>query len=575
MSSHDRRDPSEAPTPDDEGVLSSAPSLAEATRRAGVISEPKPASPLPPPTEFNGWRAKLARARGGQRLLDALIEPHDAARLIPALPVDDLHAYIHRIGLADADGVLALASGQQVRALLDTDVWTRDRVALDRLDPWLSALMQAGPEVLVQRLLDLDDSLLNWLVRRSVRVEVIEDPDSFDPPDDEHVVTPDRRLVVIFPESDARDLPVKIFLDRMMRDDPALCVNLLVQSQAALDSNLEEDAYRWRTGRMADRGYVDYYEALVIYTAPRPDQISDAREALPGGAPPVERWLVPVMAPEARLAAAFTALAPEALDVVQGALGYVANMALSADRIEAWDDVAAEQTLARLRAGLVLGLDALAGPEADAERDAEVLSATALALIFRTGYARTLDAVKPLRRAARDGLLSGPEGRLDGIDLAALEPWAEALGDRHPRTPDGPASRAADLTRMQRHAALIAALARAAGKGRPRAVGIGRWLLTWMARDLVGLEGPGPLPPERVEHAHRALFADGALRADARAAARDWWTRAGGEAGPAGRQALGCLLDALEQAAAAVAPTDLEPRFLPLWWIEADRSEAE
>ncbi len=545
-------------------VLSSAPSLEEATRRAGILSEPgPPPAVVQPPTEFNGWRATLARARGGQRLLDALIEPHDAATLVPRLPVDDLHAYIHRIGLADADGVLALATGEQVRALIDTDVWNRDRVSLERLDPWLSGLMRAGADVLVKRMLDLDDSLLNWVVRRSVKVDVIDDPESFDPPDVEHVVTPDRRLVIMFPESETRDLPVKIFLDRLMRDDAALCINLLVHTQAALDSNLEEDAYRWRTGRMADRGYVDYYEALVIYTPPRADQVHDAREALPQEVPAVERWLVPVLAPAARLAAAFTALDPTDLDVVQGALGFVANMALSADRIDAWDDAGAEETLARLRAGLVLGLDALSGPDADPERDAAVLGKTALALIFRTGYARTLDAARPLRRAARDGLLSGPEGRLDGIDLEGLRPWADALGARHPQTPQGPASRGAELTRMGRYAEIIAELGRVAGADRPRNIGIGRWLATWMARDLIGLEGPGPLPTERLAHAHRALFADGGLRADARGAAEHWWSRIGG----ATPKALDVLLDAVRDAMAGVDHADLEPRFLPLWWI--------
>lgn len=560
--------PPRAADAEDADVISSAPPLAEVTRRAGIASEPAPVERPAlrmPPTEFNGWRATLARARSGQALLDALIEPHDAARLVQALPVDDLHTYIHRIGLADADGVLALASGEQVRGLLDTDIWTRDALSLDRLDPWLTALMRAGPEVLVARLLDLDDGLLNWLVRRSVRTEVIEDPETFEAPDEEHVVSPDGRLCVVFPESATRDLPIKIFLDAMMRDDPALCVNLLVMAQAALDSNLEEDAYRWRTGRMADRGYVDYYEALAIYTAPRPDQVRDARQALPEGAPPVERWLVPVMAPEARLAEAFTALDPEALDVVQGALGYVANMALSADRVEAWDEEAGAETLGRLRAGLVLGLDLLAGPDADRRRDAQVLAETALAIIFRTGYGRMVEAARPLRKAAEAGLLAGTDGRLGGVDLPALAPWAEALGGRHPQTPDGPPTRGEALDAMRHHGALLAELGRVAGPERPRAVGVGAWLATWMARDLVGLDGPGALPPEKLADAHRALFADGAMRADARDAAADWWRRAGG----ADPFALVALIEAVEEAMAALDPADLEPRFLSLWSVAA------
>ena len=168
-----------------------------------------------------------------------------------------------------------------------------------------------------------------------------------------------------------------------------------------------------------------------------------------------------------------------------------------------------------------------------------------------------------MRGAVRDGLLSGPESRLDGIDLEALQPWAAALGGRHPQTPNGPASRADDLTRMTRYAQVIAELGRVAGPDRPRTVGVGRWLATWMARDLTGLEGAGPLPGERIEAAHKALFEGGRLRPDAREAAAHWWSRIGG----ASAAARGVLLHAVEEAMGSVAPDDLEPRFLPLWWI--------
>lgn len=524
----------------------------------------EPAAPIRrPPTELNAWRATIARARGGRALLDALIEPHDAARLIPQLPIDDLHAYVHRIGLDDADGVIALASGAQVRGMIDADIWTRDTLSLERIDPWLSALMRAGTKVLCARLLDLDDTLLTWLVRRSVETDVLDNPDDFEAPDGEYVVTPDGALCIRFPHGETRDLPIKLFLDRMMRDNAELCINLLVHSQVALDSNLEDDAYRWRSGRMADRGYVDYYDALAIYTPPREDQVRGAQSAIPDDAPAVERWLVPVLAPDARLAAAFTALDPDAIDSVQGALGYVANMALSADRVEAWDEEGQAETLDRLRAGLVLGLDALAGPDADPQLDAEVLADTTLALIFRTGYARTLAAARPLQRPLRDDLLAGPGGRTDAVDLPALRPWAEALAERHPRHPDGPFSTGAALADAQHHAELLAELARVAGATRPREIGLGAWLITWMTRDLIGLDGPGALPPHRLADAHRALFADGAFAPAARDAAADWWRRAGGS----DPFALEQLVDAATDAMAALHPAKLDPRYLPLWFI--------
>ncbi|MCA9540588.1 MAG: hypothetical protein KC620_16935, partial [Myxococcales bacterium] len=475
--------------------------------------------------------------------------------------VDDLHAYIHRIGLHDADAVLALASGEQVRELLDTDGWTRDELVVERLDPWLAALMRAGPEILTERMLDLDDPLINWLVRQSVEVTVIDEPDDFEPPEAEHVRTPDGRLCIAFPHGAERDLPLKVFLDTLMRENAELCLSLLVHSAAALDSVLAEDAYRWRSGRMADRGYVDYYSALAIYTPPRPDQVRDARQALPKTDQGLrsERWLVPIFAPADRLANAFTALDASRIDVVQGALGYVANMALSADRVELWDEDAQRETLDRLRAGLVLGLETLVGPP-DTKRDAEALAQTALSIIFRVGYGRMLEAAAPLRPALRDRLLAGPDGPVDAVDLLDLRPWAEALSARHPRRPDGQPLDSAEVLDEARHqAALLAELGRVAGRDRPLEVGVGTWLITWLARDLIGLDGPGALPAGQVERAHRALFADGALRDEARQAAAAFWGRIGGQ----NPFALAALLADAEDQMAAVDGTALEPRFLP------------
>ena len=147
-------------------------------------------------TPLTEWAESLTSARGGQDLLDRLLSPADSAELVPQLPVDDLYAHCRAIGLADADPVLALASDEQVRGLLDSDGWDRDELKMERLDPWLNALMRCGPDVLGRKLLSLDDSILTELLKSSTEVLVIEDPENFDAPDVEHVRTPDGALCV-------------------------------------------------------------------------------------------------------------------------------------------------------------------------------------------------------------------------------------------------------------------------------------------------------------------------------------------------------------------------------------------
>lgn len=515
----------------------------------------------PKPTDLGVWRAGLDRARNGHALLDALISPADAAQLVPKLPSEDLHAFIHQIGLADCTELLSLASGKQVREILDLEVWTRDRLSVERIDPWLNALMHAGPKVLAQRLLDLDDEVLNWVVRRSVTAVVIEDPEDFQPPDTEHVVTPDGRLVVLFPDPSERDLPVKIFLDVLMRDDSALCINLLLGASAALDSTLEEHAYRWRSARMADRGYVDYYEALVVYAPPPTDAVdgkatpSDAQHRDP------HRWLAPIVEAEDRLMAAFSALDPEILAEVHDELGYVANMILSADRLDPWDFDAQAVSLQRLQAGLVLGLDVLGG--GDPERDAAVLCDHPLSLVFRHGYARMVAAARPARAVRR--ALRTEADPVGAVDLADLHGWAEALvADRHPRKPDGsPLASADDLRLATQAATRIAALVSAAGDDRPTETGLATWLTTRLALHLMGRDAEPAIPADALEAAHRALFsAPGELSPEARAEGFVWWADRGADP-----EVLPVLLDEIVHELGQVRPEALEPRFARLFRV--------
>ncbi len=537
---------------------------AEAQPAAQPLVRPEPLAreelvPLRGPTSFAAWREAAEREPRGMQLLNQLISPHDASTLIPMLPSEDLHGFVHRIGLEDCSELLSLASGEQVRDMLDAEIWEGDTLSVERLDPWLTALMHAGPDVLAARLLDLDDAVINWIVRRSVRVVVLDDPEDYNPPAEEHVTTPDGRMTIIFPEGASRDLPTKIFLDWLMRADSELCINLLLGAEAALDSVVQEDAYRWRTARMADRGYVEYYEALAIYAPPPAGVVVTRPTPLP--APP-HRWLTPVIDAEARLAQAFAALPEAARATSQTELAFVANMALSADRVEPWDLERQDETLRRLRAGLVLGLDVLGGGQpAD---DVAVLTETPLALVFRHGYARMTAPVRTLAKARR-ALRLGDDAT-GAVDLDALRPWAEALlGGRHPRRPDGaPIATAADLREAAAAAEALADLVTVAGRSRPPATPIGAWIATAFARAAAGLAGDGPLPLSAMATAHRALFTPAGAWTEAAAASLGaFWTQRGG-ADATARAALATqLIDELSH----VAPDDLEPRFVSLWVV--------
>ena len=544
------------------------------------------------PTGFELWRSSLETLTG-MRLLEALTSPINAEVCIQSLPVEDLHRFLIEIGLEDAEELLALAHAEQVREILDIELWDQASISLERVDVWLHALMRAGPEILFQRMLELDDEVLSWIVKTNAYAFVIEDPESFDPPDLEHLLTPDRRLCIVFPRSETSDLPTKLFLDQLMQANPELCIHLLLASTAALRSTLEEEAYRWRTARLSDRGFVEFYEAISIYSPPP----TNWRHGLPPERifetlPPAKTWLAQVVAPERRLDEAFAQLGWEEALTVAELLGYVANMMLSADRVQLWDADSKEKTLYRLRASLTIALERFNGPHGSPIQDAEVLGRHHLNYLFRYGYDKMTDAARPIWRV--EGILGrgdDPSGAL--IDLPHLKSWADGLLKRHPEAQEGAPLRSVSDCEIAREGALIiedlAGVAeglfvdRLSSMSAPPAqrddassssvqidhqsVGLGATLLSSIARHILDLKVEiGPLSDVHWRTFHALCFEVGELTSSVSADVVTWWRSRGGETATAPL----ALLRELHEQVGGVDPQSLDARFVPLLWSTHD-----
>jgi hypothetical protein len=277
--------------------------------------------------------------------------------------------------------------------------------------------------------------------------------------------------------------------------------------------------------------------------------------------------LVTFASGENRLKAALSSVNDRQLEQVQASLSIAMNMALSADRVELWDESHQETIIARVRAGLVLGLESVNGPNAAPETDANTLASVPTSLLFRIGYGRMLDAAGPARSTATVRLLKGQSGRVDGVDIPDLRLWAEWLSARHPSLPEGiPPATKADLERMESKAATIADLAQVAGTLRPTDIGIAQYLLTRMVTDLLGLETRGPLPVEQLLNVHALLIAEGALVQSTREAAYVWWLENSGRQ----RSSVDQLLAMAEEELAHVALGALEAKYVPFLWLETD-----
>lgn len=531
------------------------------------------------PTGFERWRSELESLQG-MKLLDAMLTPINAQACIQSLPVEDLHRHIFAIGLDDAGQLLTLASGEQIKALLDIEIWQDHLPNLARLDHWLNTLKRADGEIMYQRMQEMDDELLAWVMKCNATAFVVEDPESFSPPDIDHFLSPQKDFCVVFHRDTVEDAPSRLFVDLFMQEDPQLCITFLLGASSALRSNLEEEAYRWRASRMADLGFIERSEALKIYAAPPHDWRRTLNPTRINEVPPARYWLAQVIAPDARLDAAFACLGWEEAMTVMEHLGYVANMMMSADRIELWDQNAQKETLKRLRAALHISLELLNGSEADAQRDAHILAEHYLSNLFKLGYEQMVEAARPIWRIEKF-LKRGSDLSGALLDLPQLKLLADALLGPHPKGVTEESLQTLSACHLAREGALlIEDLVRVSQQLRAsdrtemhnseldplddlRELSLGAEILTAYIRSRLALNEVGPLPSNRLFEALDPLLSvthEDKIHLDL----ITWWQKQGGITSTAPL----VILRELKEQIGTQNLKNLDPRFVPLLWVE-------
>lgn len=128
-------------------------------------------------------------APSSSALLQQILERPGLVAAVRELPAAVLGKLIERVGLEDAGELVALATTAQLERIFDDDLWRADRAAGDetfrpeRFALWLRVMLEAGEEVLVQRLCELPEDLLALAVHRLVLVldsDVVEEQIRFD-----------------------------------------------------------------------------------------------------------------------------------------------------------------------------------------------------------------------------------------------------------------------------------------------------------------------------------------------------------------------------------------------------------
>ncbi len=358
--------------------------------------------------ELTPFRADLTRSLShrGERILAAT----DLAAEVSALEPLEAYYVVREIGLDQALPILLELSEEQLEVCVDLDCWNRYDFAVDNLDEWLTVFALAGPETLARAFFSLDYVVQLLYLAQTVTVY---DPDTDQVPeegeekDTPRAATPDGfYLLDVKNEVPLKTHPFSL-LDALYQYDPAASHRLLSASRVDLPTQIEEEALRFRNGRMQDIGFAPPEEAAVLFSRPA------IRQLLPRPKKPTDStfsrlpsvYAGPLIATSLLQQALSLITDKERLSVLEQEIVWAINSAIIAYGENARDIQQITDIAERVRDTISLGMESLllheenCLPDGAASQASDLLEVWCITDLFRHGFGATLGLQQEARRS--------------------------------------------------------------------------------------------------------------------------------------------------------------------------------
>jgi hypothetical protein len=535
-------------------------------------------------------RAQLAGPRGYRRI-DALLSSDDAAGAIAQLSPSEIFELVHEVGFEDAADLIHLATPAQIQGCFDLDGWTKDELDIAPLRPWLSALLDAGFEKFGEVWGQLDAELRALIFQREVKVyDVHLGEEPAEDNEGQIIATVDTFFMLeLLGDDDSQRLVMRI-VDDLYRADADLARHTIMSARSEPAAELEENSYRWRSGRLADLGYVDFYDALDLFRPLDPSQVQigeGSQDRMVG-----DDTRLPVVVAEQVIGRSFLARAlaaisdPAEAERLEAGLMVLVNKVLAAGRAKPGQAEVVRRGALYATSTLSLGLETLS--RGDVGRATHALGSVALERMFRVGYTVTQKLARLAQALAPRSTTAGSPIKELVTALCSPRPLFACAADDPPAVGVRPFESSADLRRagelltgLTVRIAIVESLGvdvLAAGQAPEPRPGLDDHIRTALARAVVGgeLRGEALSQPELTALRDRGMV-DGVLTPAARAAGLAAVRNQLGAAqltasGPiVSRLVAGWLAD-LEAILGAIKDAEIDPRFVDGVLVEVRRS---
>ena len=215
-----------------------------------------------------------------EEMLNSILNSTQSTALVHSFSEEDFYFLIHNIGIEDSHPLLYLASNKQWEYIIDLEAWEKDRIEFPSITRWFDLLFKVDPNRFIKWSLDQNFEFIKFYLFNNIEVKIREtdqDPselgDAFITLDDIFYVRfLDEPIAFESDEDESyetdkkhRDAFLSRYLKTLADNDHIAYQKLLMESSGVIPAESEEEAYRLRNVRLAEKGFLPYEEAIGIY----------------------------------------------------------------------------------------------------------------------------------------------------------------------------------------------------------------------------------------------------------------------------------------------------------------------
>jgi hypothetical protein len=319
--------------------------------------------------------------------------------LVQGLPDEEIYWTIKETGSADALPVIARTSFEQFQYIIDIDCWQKDRIDMEQVMEWLQLMLRCNEAKVLEWLTNTDELFLNYVFKKLFTISKIsEDIDLAEASDSLPQWTLDGRYYFQFANDEARLVSIP-FLHLLYKTNSKLFYYMMDNTIWSFETELEDDLFRLRQSRIAEKGFPELDEALQVYQYLSPEHIKTVLSdqeffghatAEGKSAPLTLRYSIGTEHPALFLQDILAVIDnSQIIDRIQREIIHLSNQVMIADGREAREIQDLKKSLRKVLGYANIGLELLS--KRDTRTAAEIMEAAPMQFLFRAGYSQGLD----------------------------------------------------------------------------------------------------------------------------------------------------------------------------------------